>query len=137
MGAAEKRKLIAEATDARLALQMAVGDLSKVEVLSGRVLVAIYIAPERSKGGVYRPQTNVAEDVWQGTVGLVLKKGKLAFKDDEINKFHGQDVQVGDWVVFRPGDARRIQIRDVDCRIVQDTLIDAVIDDPETVTHSK
>ncbi|WP_141686914.1 hypothetical protein [Bradyrhizobium sp. LMTR 3] len=24
--------------------------------------------------------------------------------------FHGQDVKIGDWVVFRPGDTRSVQI---------------------------
>lgn len=115
----------------------AVGDISKINLFSGRVLVGIYIAPEKTKGGIIRVNDTVKEDVWQGVVGLVLKKGNLAFKDDEFNKFHQQDVKVGEWVTFRPGDAKRIQINGVECRIVQDTLIDMVIDNPDIVTHSR
>lgn len=128
---------IATADDPKKAITKAVGDLSKINLFSGRVLVGIYIAPEKTKGGIIRTTSNVKEDVWQGVVGLVLKKGALAFKDDAINQFHGQDVQVGDWVAFRPGDAKRIQINGVECRIVQDTLIDMVIADPDIVTHSR
>lgn len=126
---------IASASDPRKAILAAAGDLSNVDLMSGRVLVGIYIAPEKTAGGIIRTTTNIKEDVWQGTVGLVLKKGTMAFKDDDDNKFHGQDVKVGEWVVFRPGDAKRTQIRGLDCRIVEDVTIDMVIDDPEIVTH--
>lgn len=126
---------IAQASDPKRAIQHAVGDLSKVMVFSGRVLVGIYIAPEKTVGGIIRPNSNIREDVYQAQVGLVLKKGEMAFKDDDATKFHGQDVQVGEWVVFRPGDAKRIQLNGVDCRIVEDTTIDMVVENPEIVTH--
>lgn len=126
---------ISEAKDPKRAIIDAIGDISKVSLFSGRVLVGIYIASEKTAGGIIRPGANVKEDVYQGQVGLVLKKGSMAFKDDDTNKFHGQDVQVGDWVTFRPGDAKRIQINGVDCRIVEDVTIDMVVDSPEIVTH--
>jgi hypothetical protein len=137
---------LARADNPKVALIAQVGDLSKVELLSNRVLVAIYIAPEVMKKGIndkgekfelLRTTTQMAEDVFQGCVGLVLKKASLAFKDDEATKtyFHGQDVNVGDWVVFRPGDAKRIQINGVDCRFVEDVTIDMIVEDPEIITH--
>lgn len=126
---------IAQASDPKQAIIDLVGDLSNVQLFSGRVLVGIYVAPEKTSGGIIRPNANVKEDIWQGSVGLVLKLGHLAFKDDEQNKFHGQSVKPGDWVVFRPGDAKRTQINGVDCRIVEDVNIDMVISRPELVTH--
>lgn len=128
---------LSQAKDAKSALKKEVGDISKIGIMGNRVLVAIYIAPERTKGGLIRAVQTIKEDVWQGTVGLVLKKGEQAFRDDAGTStyFHGESVGVGDWVVFRPGDARRIQINGVDCRFVEDTLIDMVIDDPELITH--
>lgn len=128
---------LSTATDPKSALMKEVGDLSKIELLSNRVLVAIYIAPEKTKGGIIRTTGALKEDIFQGTVGLVVKKGKTAFKDEPELKtyFHDQDVQVGDWVVFRPGDAKRIQINGVDCRMVEDTLLDMVVTDPEIITH--
>lgn len=134
---AAKLMEIATSADPRNGIQQAVGDLSKVELFSGRVLLGIYIAPEKTTGGIIRINSNVREDVFQGVVGLVLKKGRMAFTDDDNNKFHGQTVNEGDWVTFRPGDAKRIQINGVDCRIVEDVLIDMVIDSPDIVTHSK
>ena len=128
---------IATADDPKKAILSAIGDVSKISLFSGRVLLATYIAPEKTSGGIYRPVTNVKEDIWQGVVGLVIKKGATAFKDDDSTQFHGQNVQVGDWVTFRPGDAKRIQINGVECRIVDDVLIDMVIDNPDIVTHSR
>lgn len=128
---------LARATDPKQGLVTEVGDLSGIEIMSNRVLVAIYIAPEKTKGGLFRAPETIKEDVYQGTVGLVLKKGGMAFKDDDASKtyFHGQDVKLGDWVVFRPGDARRVQINGVDCRFVEDIMIDMVVADPEIITH--
>lgn len=127
---------LSKAASPKNALQKEVGDVSSINLMSGRILVALYIGPEKTKGGIYRPTSQLKEDVFQSCVGLVLRKGALAFKDDENNKFHGQDVAIGDWVTFRPGDGKRIQINNVDCRIIEDTLIDMVIEDPEMITHS-
>lgn len=128
---------LSRAANPKIGLITEIGDLSKIELLANRVLVAIYIAPEKTKGGLIRATQTIKEDVFQGCVGLVLKKGGMAFKDDEASKtfFHGQDVKVGDWVVFRPGDAKRVQIKGVDCRMVDDIFIDMVIDDPDSITH--
>lgn len=128
---------LSRATNPKVALVTEVGDLSKVMLMANRILVAIYIAPEKTQGGIIRATQTIKEDIWQGVVGLVLMKGKTAFQDEPETKtfFHSQNVNVGDWVVFRPGDARRVQINGVDCRFVEDTLIDMAIDNPELLTH--
>lgn len=128
---------LSRAPNAKIGLITEVGDLSKVTLMANRVLVAIYIAPEKTASGIIRATQTIKEDVYQGVVGLVLKKGATAFKDEPETKtyFHGQGVEVGDWVAFRPGDAKRIQINGVDCRLVEDTLLDLVIENPEIITH--
>jgi co-chaperonin GroES (HSP10) len=113
----------------------AIGDLSQQHLFSARVLVATYVRPEKTKGGVYLTNKEQMEDIYQGSVGLVLKKGPMAFKDDGESTFHGQGVEVGEWVVFRPGDGKRIQINNINCRIVDDTQIDMVVTDPMLITH--
>ena len=115
-----------------------IGDLSKLDRLfSARVLVATYVRPEKTAGGVFITPTEQMEDIYQGSVGLVLKKGPRAFQDDGESTFHGQDVEVGEWVVLRPGDAKRVQINNINCRIVEDTQIDMVVTDPLWITHRK
>lgn len=115
-----------------------VGDLSGVEVMGNRVLVGIYIEPSK-RGSIFLAKDSLKESVFQGTVGLVLKMGKSAFQDDPDNKvyFHGQVAKDGDWVAFRAGDAKRCQIKGIDCRFVEDTLIDMRVVDPNIVTHEK
>lgn len=127
---------LSRAANPKIGLIAEVGDLSKVSVMSNRVLVAIYIAPEKVNG-VFRATQTIKEDVYQGVIGLVIKKGASAFKDEPETKtyFNGQDVNIGDWVVFRPGDGKRLQLRGVDCRMIEDVLIDMVVEDPEIVTH--
>jgi hypothetical protein len=128
---------LANAADPKKALMAKVGDLSGVSLMANRLLVAIYVAPEKTKGGIIRTTGSLKEDIWQGSVGLVLKKGPAAFEDDpRVNiYFYGQDANVGDWVAFRPGDARRVQINGVDCRYIEDALIDMIVESPEVVTH--
>ena len=115
-----------------------VGDLSNVEVMGNRVLVGIYIEPSK-KGNLFLAKETLKESVFQGTVGLILKLGKQAFKDDPDNKvfFHNQVAKEGDWVVFRSGDAKRCRIKGIDSRMVEDTLIDMVVGDPNVITHEK
>lgn len=134
---AGKLMQIAQSVDPKNGIQKAVGDVSSVKLFSGRVLVALYVAPEKTSGGIFRPQSNVREDIWQAKVGLVLAKGEMAFKDDDTHKFHGQNVQLGDWVTFRKGDGKATQINGVDCLIIEDVSIDMVIDDPSIITHDK
>ena len=116
----------------------AIGDLSKLDRLfSARLLVATYVRPEKTKGGVFITPSEQGEDVYQGCVGLVLKKGPMAFQDSEGSSFNGQGVEIGEWVVFRPGDAKRIQINNINCRIIEDTQIDMVVTEPLMITHRK
>lgn len=119
-------------------MRQMVGDLSKVEVMGNRVLVGIYIEPAK-RGNLFLAKDTLKESVYQGVVGLVLKLGKQAFKDDPDNKvfFHGQSAKEGDWIAFRAGDAKRTQIRGIDCRMVEDTLVDLIVGDPNCITHEK
>jgi hypothetical protein len=133
-----KIEMLADAPDQRATMQQLVGDLSAVKVMGNRVLVGIYIEPSK-KGNLWLGKETLKESVYQGTVGMVLKKGAQAFKDDPDNKihFHGDFVSEGDYVAFRAGDAKRCQINGLDCRFVEDTLIDMVVADPNIVTHEK
>lgn len=135
MASAALLQRLAQSEDPKRALLREIGDVSGVSLLSARILVAIYVGPEKMKSGLYRPHSQLKEDIWQGTVGLVLKKGPSAFVDDQHHKFHGQNIEIGQWVTFVPGEGKRVQINGVDCRIIEDTLINMVVEDPELITH--
>src|SRR5215831_17529601 len=93
-------------------LRKQVGDISELDLFHNWVLVAIYIRPATSTlGGKefhYADRTR-DEDKYQGVVGLVLKKGAAAFQDDVTKTFHGNNVEVGDWVFFRASDGPKMQ----------------------------
>lgn len=115
------------------AILSAVGDLEGVDVMYNMVLLGIYIRPEKTAGGIYRPTANVQEDVWQGKAGLVLKMGPNAFQDDADYQFHGQKVELGEWCVFKVGDAWSLEINKVPCRLVRDSNIRLKVKDPSIV----
>jgi len=118
------------ASDPKTALFDAVGDLSGYDIFHNQILVAIYVRPEKTSGGIIRPGANVQEDEYQGKVGLVVKLGPTAFLDTDDETFHGQSVKVGDWVVFRVGDGWQLTIRDTACRILSDRTIRMRIKNP-------
>jgi len=100
-----------------------VGDLGNFDIFHNQILVVTYVRPEKTAGGIIRPGVNVQEDEYQGKVGLVVKVGPTAFLDTEDEDFQGQNVEVGDWVVFRVGDGWQLTIRDTACRILSDRTI--------------
>ena len=110
-----------------------IGDISKFEIFNNQILVAVYIRPEKTKGGIYLTDNNRAEDKYQGKVGLVLKMGPSAFVDDTQNWF--KDITVGqdDWIVFRPSDGWSVEINGVLCRILDDTSVRGKVDRPDRV----
>jgi hypothetical protein len=101
------------------------------------VIAATYYLPafEMLPGGkkFFRSQTSQDEALWQGKVGLVLGKGPLAFVDDDRNKFHGQNVKIGDWIMWDIHDARQTTVNRVHCRWIPDVRILGTVDDPKLV----
>ena len=110
-----------------------IGDISKIEVLHNQILVGVYIRPEKTKGGILlTPQTR-DEDRYQGKAGLVLKKGPLAFVDDDNNKFHGQNVDIGDWVCYRVSDGFPLVLNGTLCRLLEEVHVKGKIPSPDVV----
>jgi len=124
---------ISQASDPKRAILDFVGDLSGVELIGDRILIGTYIRPEKTRGGIIRPDSNKDEDVWQGKAGLVLKWGPDAFVNPETGNLYDQVVQEGEWCVFFIGDAKPLHVKGYPCRIVRDTSICMKIKDPEAV----
>jgi len=110
-----------------------VGDLSGITIMYNMVLLASYVKPERTRGGVILIDQSREEDIFQGKTGMVLKLGREAFQDDLDTQFHGQKAELGEWVVFKLGDAWKIQIRDWPCLLVRDSAIKMKTDDPSII----
>jgi co-chaperonin GroES (HSP10) len=100
------------------------------------ILVATYKRPKMAKfKSMTLAMPDSDEDKYQGKVGLVLKLGPMAYKDDDAVQFHGQDVKVGDWVVYRPSDGWALTLveNQVDCRMLVEASIRMKISSPDAV----
>ena len=120
-------------TDPVQDLKKAVGDLLDIKIYNNWVLCAVYKRPERTASGLYLADTTRKEDEYQGKVGLVIKKGPLAFVDDDKTSFNGQDVELDEWVVFRASDGWALNVNGVLCRMLQDVQIRLVVPSPDVV----
>lgn len=125
--------LMVHSNDPAEELRAKVGDLSQIEILHNQILVAVYIRPEKTKSGIILTEQTRNEDRYQGKAGLVLKKGPLAFVDDEANKFHGQNVEVGDWVFYRVSDGFPVVLNGALCRLLEEVHIKGKIPAPDVV----
>ncbi len=129
-----KMREIAESSeDPRKVLFGVIGKdtLKEITVLHSQVLVATYVRPAKTKGGIFLTDKVVEEDRWQGNIGLVVALGKGAFKDDAVAKFHGDKLEIGDWVMYVPADGVSLFIKQVPCRLFQDTRILMKVTNPE------
>lgn len=106
--------------DPKAVILDALGDLSGMDLMLNHILVAVYQrgkTAEKTKGGIYLPDKTKDEDKWQGSVGLVVGLGPKAYQDDEVTKFDGESVEVGDWVWFRPAEGTLCVVNKVLCRV--------------------
>jgi co-chaperonin GroES (HSP10) len=120
-------------SDPKAGILKDIGDLSTIELFNNQVLVAVYVRPNKTKSGIYLPDATVAEDKIQGKVGLVVKKGPLAFVDASEQWFTDIEVNEGDWVIFRPSDGWNISVNNMTCRILEDTAVRGKITSPDQV----
>lgn len=123
---------IAGATDQRAAIIDATAEaLQGIDVMRNRVLVATYVIPEKTSGGIIRIDKQLDESRFQGKVGLVLKKGPAAFKFDDDNP--SIEPEVGEWVFYRASDTWECGISGVSCRFIYDDLVMGRVNDPESI----
>ena len=122
-------------------LKLVMPAVERLSVMGARVLVSVYVRPERKKGSaIILPGVVRDEDRYQGKVGLVVALGPLAFKEDETHRFGGRIPQVGDWVQFRVPESFPFELTTEDgkreysrARYVEDVDIYAILTDPDLV----
>lgn len=127
---ARKTTQISMSKDPKQGLLDAVGDVGNYDIFHNQILVAVYVRPNITAGGILLTDNTLKEDEYQGKVGLVVKVGPTAFLDSQEDDFQGQQVFPGDWVVFRTGDGWALTIRDTACRILTDRTIRMRIKEP-------
>ena len=126
-------ELVSNSKNPKLEILKLIGNLDSVKIKFNMVLLATYIRPARTAGGIIRPDSNVGEDEWQGKVGLVLKLGNKAYEDDEDTQFGDEKVAVGEWAVYKIGDTWSLNINGYPCRMIKDSSIKMTVEDPNMV----
>ncbi len=109
--------------------------LDDIEIPTQYVLLGKYVRPEgaKTRGGIEIPLEALKDDRFQTKVGLVLKIGNTAFKDDDTVKFHGWRPNLLDWVAYRPSDGMTMQIGNHECRLVPDVHIKLRLKHPDAI----
>lgn len=77
----------------------------------------------------------VKEDIFQGTVGLVLAVGPDAYKSDRNRTFWEPWCQRGDWVLYPlyESQPRRIMFNGLALCMMQDTDVVGTTEDPRSI----
>ncbi|MDE2106458.1 MAG: co-chaperone GroES [Patescibacteria group bacterium] len=119
--------------DPKEAILAELGDISEFKVFHTDIIVAVYLRPEKTKSGLYLPDSHRDEDRHQSKVGLVVAMGPEAFVDESGTWFKDIAVNVGDWVWFRPSDGFNVTINNRLCRAIKDTSVRGVIPHPDMV----
>jgi co-chaperonin GroES (HSP10) len=118
--------------DPKLKLIEELGDISQVELFHNQVLLAVYLRPEKTKSGLILTSNHLDEDRYQSKVGLLVKRGPLAFEQDG-SWFQGMTFNDHDWLIFRPSDGWSITVNGVLCRIFDDISIKGRAPHPDSV----
>ena len=110
-----------------------IGDIRGLDIYQNQILCAVYVRPEKTKSGLYLTDANRDEDKIQGKVGLLVKLGPIAFDDTSGQWFQGVDVDLNDWIVFRPSDGWSVTVNGVLCRMIEDVNVRGKIPHPDMV----
>jgi len=113
------------------------GNIQDIQIFHNQVLVAVYIRPDMTKGGIALPQQYIKEDRNQSKIGLILKMGPDAFVDPSQKWFNGVNLKINDWVIFRPSDGWAITLpggkEGVLCRCIEDIDVRGSVGSPDQV----
>tara|TARA_B100001094_G_scaffold325812_1_gene380796 strand:- start:2227 stop:2661 length:435 start_codon:yes stop_codon:yes gene_type:complete len=97
-----------------------------------RILIALPEPEEKSKGGIYKTETEIHTEEIATVVGFVLRMGKDCY-DDEKKFPSGAWCKEGDWVVFRAFTGTRLKIHGKEFRVINDDNVEAVVADPRGI----
>lgn len=109
------------------------GKIPGFELMANRILLGLYVRPEKTKSGIILSDNTRAEEKYQGKAAVVLALGPSAYVDDDNFRFLGQKLEVGDWCVLHVTDGRAISINGAECRIIRDQDISMRIPSPDQV----
>lgn len=119
-------------TDPKVTISEALGDaVDGITLYGADILVGTYTRPEKTASGIILADSTRGEDEFQGKIGLILKVGPLAFKDEAF--FGKAPPAVGDWVMFRVAEAFPFKLGKAPCRQLEDKFVRGKVSHPDLV----
>lgn len=108
--------------------------IDRITPTAGDVLIAVYQRPEKTKGGILMPETSSrrTEDMFQGTVGLIVKTGPNYEKHAEALGFD-EMPPINTWVAFRTQDCTAFVLDDQPMRLMQGNFIRMILKDSDCI----
>jgi co-chaperonin GroES (HSP10) len=92
------------------------------------ILAKAIIVPEKSKGGIYKPNQSIQEAKREYDVGLVIGIGPQAFRESDRFPF-GPTCKIGDWIAFSRFEQACVKFNRHDCFFLNDDKIKIPIPD--------
>jgi co-chaperonin GroES (HSP10) len=98
-----------------------------------RLLVMTAVVPEKTAGGIIRPDHNKAREEKAASFAKVLSMGSEAYKDPD--KFPtGAWCEVGDIIAMKPYSGTGFAVGGREFRFINDDTVDGVIPDISLIT---
>jgi co-chaperonin GroES (HSP10) len=109
-----------------------------IAVYGDDCLIAVFNRGEggetKTQGGIILTAQTLAEDDFQGKVGLLMKVGPEFETKDGNAKFFGDKMpKVGDWVMFRVGDTYSFKVRKKTFRMCEAKMLRAGVSKPDVI----
>lgn len=100
-----------------------------------RMLVAPIKMEGKTKSGLYIPEDVIGRENIASIVAVVLKQGPDCYKD--ASRFpSGPWCKEGDFVILKSYSGTRIQVGEIEVRLINDDSIEAVVEDPRSVARA-
>ncbi len=115
-------------------------DLKMPDPTGYRILIAIPKLEDKFENSqIVRPENYAKKEEMASVVGLVVKLGPLAYKDEE--KFpDGPWCKEGDFIMMRSYSGTRFKIAsktgEQEFRLINDDTVEAVVADPRGITRA-
>ena len=102
----------------------------KLNIQGHVILVKAPVFPEKTVGGIYRPDGYKEEHEKKYDTGLVIGMGPEAYNSKE--RFpSGPRCKIGDWVDFAPMEKQRKTYGGHRCYVIEDDTVNLTIDPEE------
>ncbi len=128
---------LSRASDPKLAVIHEIGQdvIDDYRLFDDDLLLATYIRPERTAGGIILTDKAKEEDRYQGKAGLLLKAGPTAWKYDHSGVYHfeGEQPALHSWLIYRASEGWEMALKGVSCRIIRAKFIRGVVTDPTVI----